>query len=115
MARRAGRKGDYLITDDYFGLTTYASKVQKDYWGSLTTRPLKRNLQEIASPLNDPEPVKDFRGAAYEYVPVCVSELAPEFVGLTTVLTNSNNPAFQVLNLNPAIPDMSVGCTMVVR
>lgn len=115
MARRNGRKGAYLLTDDTLGWTIYASRAQRDYWGNLTSVPLKRNLQEIASPLNDPEPVTDFRGPAYEYANPCNLEVAPTYVGLTTVPTNQNNAAFPALMLNPAIPDMAVGCTLVIR
>lgn len=115
MARRNGRKGDWLVTDDYTGMTTYASKVKRDYWGAYAKKPLIRNLQEIASPLTDPEPVPFFRGPSYEVTPTCVGEIAPTFVGNTNVPTNPNNMAYQVLNLNPAIPDMEIGCTFVVR
>lgn len=115
MARRGGRKGDWLATDDYTGFTVFASKLKEDFWGNLAVRPLERNLQEIAMPLNDPEPVPYFRAPNYEFSPVCVGEIAPTSVGVTNVPTNPNNMAFQVLNLNPAIPDMEIGCTFVVR
>lgn len=114
MARRAGRKGDYLMVDDYFGMTCFASELRKDYWGSYAKHPLNRNLQEIASPLNDPEPVIIFRGPNYETSRNCIGENAPRFVGNTTVATSQNNAAFQGLNLKPAIPTMSVGCNFVV-
>lgn len=113
--KRGGRKGDYLATDDYTGFTTFRSRLSFDYWGSLTRKPLKRNLQEIASPLSDPEPVIDYRGPDYEPSIPCDYEVAPQFVGNTTVRTNMNNAAAQALNLDPAIPDMSVGCTFEVR
>jgi hypothetical protein len=115
MARRSGRKGDWLATDDYTGFTTYASKLRRDYWGSYAQKPLLRNLQEIATPLNDPQPVSLYRGPNYEATPTCVAEVAPTFIGLTHVATNPNNAAFQALDLNPAIPDMEIGCTFVVR
>jgi len=115
MARRAGRKGDWLASDDYTGSTVYASQLRRDFWGSLAVKPLMRNLQEISSPLNDPEPVPFFRGPTYEASVPCAYETAPFFVGNTTIPTNPNNPAFQFLNLNPAIPDMTVGCTFVVH
>lgn len=114
MARRAGRKGDYLGTDDYTGFTTYMSELKQDYWGSYAKHPLNRNLQEIASPLNDPEPVSIFRGQNYETSRNCIGENAPRFVGNTAVATATNNAAFQGLNLKPAIPTMSVGCNFVV-
>lgn len=115
MARRNGRKGDYLATDDYYGFTSFASQLHKDFWGSYARKPLLRNLQEISSPLNDPEPVPFYRGPNYEYTPPCIGEIAPPYVGLTNVPTNPDNMAFQVLNLNPAIPDMEIGCTFIVR
>lgn len=115
MARRNGRKGDYLATDDYYGMTRYASQLKRDFWGAYTVKPLLRNLQEIATPLNDPEPIPFYRGANYESSPPCDSELAPLYVGNTTVPTNTNNAAAQVLDLSPAIPNMEVGCTFIVR
>lgn len=114
MARRAGRKGDWLATDDYTGVTRYASQLQYDYWGALTKNPLLRNLQEIASPLNDPKPVPYYRGPNYEASRDCIGEVAPLTVGLTTVATNQNNAAFQALNLKPSIGSMSVGCNFTV-
>lgn len=115
MARRAGRKGDYLATDDYTGFTEYASKLRRDYWGNYGVKPLLRNLQEIASPLDDPAPVPFYRGPDYELSVPCDYEVAPPTVGLTNVPTNPNNAAFQALGLSPAIPDMSIGCTFLVR
>jgi len=115
MARRNGRLGNYLMTDDYTGFTEYASDLKKDYWGAYAKHPLERNLQEIASPLDDPAPVPIYRGPQYEFTPPCIAEVAPPFVGLTNVPTNQDNMAFQVLDLNPAIPDMEVGCTFIIR
>lgn len=115
MARRNGKKGTWLATDDYTGFTVYASKLKRDFWGNYAVKPLLRNLQEIASPLNDPQPVSFYRGPNYESFPPCGAEIAPRFVGNTTVPTNSDNMAFQALNLNPAIPDMEIGCTFIVR
>lgn len=115
MARRNGRKGDYLATDDYTGMTRYASELHRDYWGQYAVYPLKRNLQEIASPLDDPAPVPFYRGPSYEQSIPCDYELAPQFVGLTNVPTNPNNAAFQALNLDPGVDSMAVGCTFIVR
>lgn len=115
MARRRGRPGDYLMTDQYYGFTRYASEIQQDYWGAYAVKPLKRNLQEIATPFNDPEPVSRYSGPSYEYTRPCVGEVAPQYVGNTNVPTSNDNMAFQALNLNPAIPDMSIGCTFIVR
>lgn len=114
MARRRGRPGDYLVTDDYFGNTTYRSKVREDYWGSWTRKPLLRNLQEVASPLNDPYPVDVYRGPDYEKTTACDFELFPRFIGRTIVPFNRNNILSAVFNFNPAIPDMSIGCTFIV-
>lgn len=115
MARRNARKGEWLVTDDYTGFTVFASQVSYDYWGALTKKPLLRNLQEISSPLNDPEPVPYYRGPNYESSAECPGETAPIYVGNTTVRTSQSNAGFQALNLDPAIPDMSVGCTFEVR
>lgn len=119
MARRAGRKGSYLATDDYTGVTRYASEMQFDYWGAFTKNPLKRNLQEISSPLNDPRPVNVFRGPAYEAWPYAAfGFIIPLDVGFTTVLTNRNNMAIQVLGENASsatgIGGMQIGSTFVV-
>lgn len=94
MARRNGRKGDYLATDDYTGFTTYGSRLHMDYWGALAVKPLLRNLQEIATPLNDPQPVIDYRGPNYEASPATPT-VAPAFIGNTTVHTSHDNAAFQ--------------------
>lgn len=115
MARRNQRRGDWLATDDTTGFTRYGSELRLDYWGNRTAIPLKRNLQEIATPLSDPGPVPFYRGPNYETNAPCFAEIAPTYIGNTTVPTNPNNMAFQVLNLDPAIPDMVVGCTLVIR
>lgn len=115
MARRNGRRGDYLATDDYTGFTKYASELHRDYWGQMAHTPLIRNLQEIAFPLLDPAPVPFTRGPSYERSIPCDYEIAPQFVGNTNIPTNPNNAAFQALNLNPGIGTMTVGCTFVVR
>lgn len=114
MARRAGRKSQWLVTDDYTGFTIYSSEARLDYWGSRTKKPLLRNLQEIAYPLEDPAPLPFTRGASYEFTPACIGETAPKFVGNTTVPTSQSNAAFQALNLDPSIPTMEIGCTFVV-
>lgn len=114
MARRSGRKGAYLMTDDYTGFTHYMSELQLDYWGSYAKNPMLRNLQEIASPLNDPEPVLEYRGPNYEFTRKCIGETAPEFVGNTTVKTSQNNAAIPALSLNPSLGQMQVGCTFRV-
>jgi len=115
MARRRGKPGDYLITEDYYGRTRYRSQVSVDYWGNVAEKPLKRNLQEIATPLSDPEPVSLYRGPSYEISNACDAETIPLYVGNTNIPTNPNNMAVQVLNLDPAIPDMEVGCTFIIR
>lgn len=114
MARRNQRRGDWLVTDDYTGFTQYGSRVKKDFWGNYAVRPLERNLKEIATPLSDPTPVPFYRGPSYEFTPTCVGELAPFYVGNTTVPTNPNNAAIQALDLFPAIPNMEIGCNFIV-
>lgn len=115
MARRRGKPGDWLATDEYYGFTRYGTQLKRDYWGAYVQSPLKRNLQEIATPLDDPAPVPFVVGPSYEFTTPCIGEVAPTYVGLTNVPTNPNNMAFQVLNLDPAIPDMEIGCTFIVR
>lgn len=114
MARRGQRKGDHLAIDQYLGRTEYASRLRKDFWGSYARKPLERNLQEIASPLNDPQPVAINTGSAYEQYNVCDIELARQYVGLTNVLTSNQNMAMQVLGLQDAIPNMEIGCSLEV-
>lgn len=115
MAMRRGRPGAYLMTDQYTGFTRYASELKKDYWGAYAKKPLKRNLQEIAHGLEDPAPVPRYSGPSYESFNSCLAEVAPLYVGLTNVPTNENNMAFQVLNLNPGLGSMSIGCTFRVH
>jgi len=114
MARRNGKKGAYLMTDDYSGVTRYDYELKRDYWGQFTKYPLERNLQEIATPLNDPEPVSNYRGPQYEYSNSCDLALAPQFVGNTNVPTSTANMAMQVLGLQDGIPNMTVGCSFEV-
>lgn len=114
MARRQGRKGDWLVSDDYYGTTQYASRVRQDWWGNYVVKPLLRNLQEIATPLGDPYPVDFYNGPDYETVDPCDFEVAPATVGLTNVPT-PNYPAIQIMGWNPGIGTMSVGCTFQIR
>lgn len=115
MARRGGRLGDWLATDDYTGFTRYASELRKDFWGALAQKPLLRNLQEISTPLEDPYPVNPVRGPSYEVAPVCLADTAPIYVGNTTVPTSNNNMGMQVLGLDLAIPEMEISCTFIIR
>lgn len=122
MARRSGRRGDFLGTDDTTGFTEYGSKLRLDYWGNRTAHPLKRNLQELASPLADPFPLPFYRGPSYEDTPAGIGTVLTSFVGNTTVPTNPNNMAAQVLwttngvpVVDLAIPDMAIGTTFNVR
>lgn len=116
MARRNQRPGDHLATSDYSGCTTYASKLVRDYWGDYgeANEILKRNLQEIATPLKDPYPVSLYQGPQYEFTDACTFELQPLYIGKTNIPFPNTNLT-QLLDLNPAIPNMSVGCTFIVR
>lgn len=119
MARRNGRPGDYLATSDYDGATHFASKLVYDYWGNLGTRQqiLARNLQEIATPLNDPYPVPIFNGSQFEQTNECQFETIPLYIGNTNIPFPTGSAYVQAFftDLDPAIPDMSVGCTLVVH
>lgn len=113
MARRNGRPGDYLATDDYTGMTHYASELRMDYWGSYAKKPLQRNLQEIATPLNDPDILPFYRGADYEAWPYeTYGFIVPLTVGNTSVLTDRNNAAIQVLGENPTAA-MGIGAMQI--
>lgn len=114
MATRRGRKGDHLATDDYTGCTTYASRLQQDYWGNYAENPLKRNLQEIATPLNDPGPVSLYRGPQYERTVACDFETQPLFIGKTT-RPFPTTPATRIFGLDVGIGAASIGCTFVIR
>lgn len=115
MARRNGRKGDYLATDDLTGFTVYASRLKRGYYGEMAVRPYQRNLQEIASPFNDPQPVPVYSGPNYEITDACTGETIPAFVGNTTIRTNTHNAAVQSMGLNPTLGQMTIGCTFIVR
>lgn len=113
MARRTGKNGQWLVADDYYGITRYASEVRQDYWGNYVKKEMKRNLQEIASPLNDPEPVPFYRGPTYEYVtPGTVSTQL--YIGLTGIKTPPSL-ASEVLELDVGIGKAAIGTTFVVR
>lgn len=114
MARRRGRKGEYLASDDLTGFTHYRSALKLDYWNNLVKRPLLRNLQEIATPLNDPRPVPIYRGPVYEHTEACDFELQPLFIGTTNVLSPSY-PSAQALGITPPVVGVAeVECTLVV-
>lgn len=114
MARRNGKKGQWLVSDDYTGFTKYASVTTLDYWNNRVEKPLIRNLQEIATPLLDPYPVPYYRGPQYEQVRNCIAESQPIFIGNTNIPTPNTSPATQALNLNPGLGEMSIGCTFRV-
>lgn len=117
MARRRGKLGEYLAVDEYYGNVVYASRLKRDDDGYYAVKPLQRNLQEIASPLNDPRPVSLQRGPDYETYDVCALQTAPLFIGNTNVRTSTLGAAMQsqALGIDPGIGDMEVGCTLVVR
>lgn len=114
MAWRSGRKGQWLATDDNSGITHYASELREGYYGEMAKKPLLRNLQEVASPLSDPYPVSFYRGPNYEASVPCNYEIAPTYVGNTTIPTNRNNAAAQALALFPSIGTATIGCTFRV-
>ena len=96
MARRNGRPGAWLMTDDDTGFTRFNSQLKRDYWGNYTEHPLQRNLQEIATALTDPYPVFPVRGPQYETVAnVATLVSAPTFVGVTSIRTDLTAPAIQ--------------------
>lgn len=115
MARRRGRPGEYLMADDYTGVNTYASRLSQDFWGSYARKPLARNVQEIASPLGDPFPVKVYRGPDYEATTTCQFELSPIYIGKTTRPFPQNSAYAQAVNLSPGIGDMEIECTFIIR
>lgn len=112
MARRNGRKGNYLGVDDYDGVTRYWSELKRDFWGNYSKNPVARNLQEIATPLNDPYPVPLYRGPQYEQTDPCALENVPAFIGTTTIPTpyQVNAP----VSAQNFIPEMSIGCSFIV-
>lgn len=116
MARRSGRRGDYLYTDDYTDFPVFGSRVRPDFWNDYTAgKRLERNLQEIAKPLNDPYPVPLYSGPSYEQTSDCIGELSPLFIGKTNRPFPNGSPASQALNLDPGVGTMSVSCTFIVR
>lgn len=115
MARRSGRPGAWLATDELTGFTKYGTQLKTDFWGAKTARPLKRNLQEIATPLLDPYPVPYYTGSSYEQVPnICVFENIPFYVGNTNIRTPRTGDAAQAVYNTTGIGDMEIGCTFIV-
>lgn len=115
MARRRGRPGSHLASDDTTGFTVYAETLQRDYWGNLTRVPLKRNLQEIASPLGDPYPVEFYRGPQYEATVPGQFNVLPTFIGNTTRPFLTDSAYAQSFDLGPGIGSMIIGTSFVVR
>lgn len=103
------------MTDDNSGFTTYNDRVQRDYWGNYTSYGLKRNLQEISSPLNDPQPIPIYRGPDYEQTTACQFEITPLYIGKTTRPFPQNSAYTQAFDLDPSIPNMEIGCTFRVN
>jgi len=97
-------------------MTVYADQLEKDFWGDygLPNEIIKRNLQEIANPLNDPYPVPFYRGPTYEKTSDCIGELTPLYIGKTTRPFPQGSAAAQAFNLSPGIGDASIGCTFRV-
>jgi len=114
MARRRGRLGDHLATDELTGFTVLASKLRRSWDGYYAIKPLERNLQEITCPLNDPGSVSPYSPAQYETLDNCEAELAPLYVGVTNVLTNTQNAAAQALGYERGVGNMEIGCNFEV-
>lgn len=116
MARRNQRRGDYLVTSDYSNTTIYASEAAVDFWGDVGKKSelLGRNLQEIATPLNDPYPVQLYRGPSYEQTVACDFETQPLYIGKTN-RPFPNGQATSILGLNVGIGQAEIGCTFQVR
>lgn len=119
MARRNGRPGSWLATDDLTGFTVYGDRLKKGYYGEYAIDPLKRNLQEITTPFNDPTPVSIYRGPNYEAWPYSTfGFVVPIDVGNTSVPVNRNCAAIQALGVNPTsvtgIGAMQIGSTFSV-
>ncbi len=100
MARRGGRLGEWLATDDTFGITEYASRLRRDYWGNYTKKPLLRNPQEYIQPIADPVPVGFYRAPDYEATTAQQFVSMPSRVGLTNVQTSYLSAAAQALFLD---------------
>lgn len=88
----------------------------KDYWGNygLPNEIVQRNLQEIATPFDDPHPVPNYRGPQYEATNGCDFETQPLYIGKTT-RRFPDGYATSVLGLDVGIGQAAVGCTFVVR
>lgn len=120
MARRRGKPGEHLATDDYTGFTRYASELKRDFWGQYSKYPLERNLQEIAVPLSDPYPVSLYRGPNYEITDNGTDyNLVSTYVGNTTRATSRLSVAVQTFGTqgSPAgggIGSMVIGTTFIV-
>lgn len=114
MARRRGKPGKWLATDDYSGATVYANTLKRDYWGNRSAKPiLKRNLQEIASPLDDPRPVPFYIGSQYEQTNECMFETTPQYIG-TTLIPFPPSQFFPPFGFNPGIGEATIGCLFTV-
>lgn len=115
MARRRGKPGSYLMSDDYSGFTEYAYKLKEDYWGNYSRYGVERNLQEISQPLGDPYPVPTFRGGQYENTSGIAFNNLPVFIGKTSIPFPTDSAYAQAFDLSPGIGAMVIGSTFVVR
>lgn len=115
--RRGWKRGDWLVRDEESGLTEYASKVTRDYYGKLTKNPDWAHPQDfirakadpfISDPQNPPNYV--YNTSAFNLGDFVGTTNVPAPIGPATHLFNS-----ALLGGDPGIGDMQIGVNFTVR
>jgi len=110
--RKKHRVGDYLVRDEITGIVRYRSEVTEQGWNGLIVEKRLaegRHPQERIQALNDPQGLHLTN--ASEDLPLGMP-VAPIFIGATDIAF-PEGPAYHLYD--PAIGDMSVGFTFIVR
>lgn len=115
--RRGWKRGDWLVRDEESGLTTYASKVRRDYYGVLTSDPDPLHPQDFIRAGSDPYISDPQNPPSYIYDTSALN--LGDFVGITSVpapmgpATHLFNPS--IIGSDPGLGSMTIGQDFVIR
>lgn len=112
MIRNSHRPGRYLMVDDESGLTYYDDEMVRQWDGAFVhiKNVETRHPQEFVKARSDPRPLKHVRPAAEVSA---VPNVVTTFVGSAGTVRAPYGPAAHLFD--PAIPDMAVGTSFIVR
>lgn len=112
MARNGWKKGDWLVIDEESGVTTYASKVRRDWLGRYVTSRYAddEQPQDFAYPLDDPKTLPFILPPDTNFE---ISNTIAPFFGQTSVPNNIIGAATHLYTAN-GIGEMAVGSSFIV-